>query len=241
MTAVRPIADASDESVAREVAETLSQLTTSSRASLIMVAVGVITLGASVYYSFTRLEPLEDEIAKKRGQVAQLNAQAVDAQRMVDRARQEYAELKQSIEQLYAVRVTNSNTVYEVKSTARATGRNTSSGPEYKFTVLINAPAEVLRAIRSVEYTFDHSTFSERKVIADRASDQFAYSYVGWGCLTRVGVNVFLNDGTSQPFNFNMCRSLGPSWGGSGDGRTADVPSKYSLDKRRIEKQAPVR
>jgi uncharacterized coiled-coil protein SlyX len=114
VTASRPPADASDESVAREVADSLSQLTTSSRASLIMVAVGVITLGASVYYSFSRLEPLEDEIATKRGQVAELNAQTVDAQRMVDRARQEYAELKQSIEQLYAVRVTNNNTVYEV-------------------------------------------------------------------------------------------------------------------------------
>ena len=60
MTASRLPADASDESVARELAETLSQLTSSSRASLIMVAVGVITLGASVYYSFTRLQPLED-------------------------------------------------------------------------------------------------------------------------------------------------------------------------------------
>ncbi len=77
-----------------------------------MVAVGVITLGASVYYSFTRLQPLEDEIAKKRGEVAELNAQAVDAQRLVDQAKQEHAALKQNIEQLYAVRVTGSNTVY---------------------------------------------------------------------------------------------------------------------------------
>jgi hypothetical protein len=241
VTASRLPADASDESVARELAETLSQLTSSSRASLIMVAVGVITLGASVYYSFTRLQPLEDEIARKRGEVAALNEQAMDAQRLVDQAKQEHAALKQNIEQLYAVRVTASNAVYEVKSTARATGRNTASGPEYKFTVLINAPADVLQAIEHVEYTFDHSTFRDRTVVADKASDQFAYSYVGWGCLTRVGVNVVLDDGSRQPFNFDMCRSLGPSWSGADDGRTADVPSKLSIDKRRIEKQAPVR
>lgn len=238
-------ADASDENVAREVARTLSQLTTSSRSSLIMVALGVITLGASVYYSFTRLQPLENEIARKQAEVARLNREAADTQHAIEDARQQHAALKRNIEELYAVRVTNSNTVYEVKSTAKATGRNTSFGPEYKFSVLINAPADVLRAMRRVEYTFNHPTFKDKTVVVETVTDQFAHSYVGWGCLTRVDVDVVLNDGSRHPFNFNMCRSLGPDWGEEANGditRKDDVGKSdmHEIQKiQKIQKQGP--
>lgn len=129
-------------------------------------------------------------------------------------ASEKYKELKLNIEKQYSVTVTPNNQVYEIKASALATGKSTTDGPEYKFSLYINSSKEGLRTIKAVRYQFDHPTFKIRNVVVDNPKEQFLYSYTGWGCLTSVNVTVELNDGSSKKIDFNMCRSLGPEWTG---------------------------
>lgn len=193
--------------------EVLQQLTRHSRSSLLLVVLGALFLAGSVYYSATRLRPLEQEIARKRAEIGRLAAEEARQQARVAALQQQYATLKQSAEQLYAVRVTPQNRVYELKATAQATGQKMADGkPIYNFSVYVKSPPATLESIRSVHYRFDHATFRQKDYVSERREERFAVAYTGWGCLTRVGVTVTLNDGTEQDFDFNMCRSLGPQW-----------------------------
>lgn len=193
--------------------EVLHQLARHSRSSLIFVVIGAIFLVGSVYYSATRLSPLEDEIGRKRAEINRLaGEEAAQRQRLQDMQRQ-YETLKASAEQLYAVRVTPENKVYELKATAQATGEKYGDGkPVYNFAVYVKSPEATLAGISSVRYRFDHATFRQKEYVAKNRAERFAVSYTGWGCLSKVAVTVKLADGTEQEFDFNMCRSLGPQW-----------------------------
>lgn len=101
---------------------------------------------------------------------------------------------------------------YELKATAQATGRQISIGPEYKFTIFINSPPNVLDTIEKITYDFNHPTFNKPHREATDASTRFEIQYVGWGCLDLVDVKIFLKDGTMQTVEFDMCKSLGSDW-----------------------------
>ena len=194
--------------------EVLHQLARQSRSSLALVVIGAIFLVGSIYYSATRLRPLEDEIGRKRAEIGRLaEEEAAQRQRLQDMQRQ-YETLKSSTEQLYAVRVTPQNKVYELKATAQATGEKYADGkPVYNFAVYVKSPETTLAGISSVHYRFDHATFRQKEYVSKNRAERFAVSYTGWGCLSKVEVTVKLADGTEQEFDFNMCRSLGPQWG----------------------------
>src|SRR3546814_6447669 len=85
-----------------------------------------------------------------------------------------------STEQLYAVRVTPGNQVYELKATAQATGRSAGDRPQYRFAIHVNSPPRTLEAIGSVEYRFVHPTFDRKQLVRDDAGNQFRVGYVGW-------------------------------------------------------------
>lgn len=193
--------------------EVLHQLARHSRSSLIFVVIGAVFLVGSVYYSATRLSPLEAEIGRKRAEINRLaQEETAQRQRLADMQRQ-YETLKASTEQLYAVRVTPGNAVYELKATAQATGEKYRDGkPIYNFSVYVKSPQSTLESIRSVHYRFDHDTFRQKEYVSKNRAERFAVSYTGWGCLGKVDVTVSLVDGTEQEFDFNMCRSLGPQW-----------------------------
>lgn len=197
---------------AEQIDQIFSELRRSSRVSIALVLLGVMFLAGSVLYSVTRLRPLERQVNEKQAEIAKLVREEKELRDKVDTASREYATLRENIEKLYAVRVTPTNQVYELKATTRATGRHLGSGPEYVFTIFVNSPAEVLQKIKRVYYRFGHPTFRDPVQTAENPKDRFSTSYVGWGCLTRVGVRVELVDGTIQEIDFNMCRSLGPQW-----------------------------
>ena len=129
----------------------------------------------------------------------------------IEQAKREHKELKQNIEKLYSVKVTPQSQVYELKATAKATGKIFPSGkPEYQFRVYVNSPPELLQNIVKVTYDFNHESFGEEK--HQEATDptrRFDTRYSGYGCLTSVTVKVFLRDGTEQSMDFNMCKSIG--------------------------------
>lgn len=197
-----------------EIQESLEKLKFQSRTSLVFVLLGATFLAFSLYYSATRLAPLEKDIALKRAEIATLRDEEKQWREKIAEQQKTYETLKASTEALYSVRVTPTNKVYEVKATARATGRVFSQNrPEYKFTLLINSPPDTLTDIQQVVYRMEHGTFKQKDYVSTDPEAQFATSYVGWGCLTQVHVSVKLKSGTVQEFDFNMCRSLGPQWG----------------------------
>ena len=196
-----------------DVQTSLSALRRQSQVSLVLVLLGAAFLLFSVYYSASRLTPLENEIASKRLELAKLQQEEEAYKVRIAELQASYSRLRANAESLYSVKVTPSNQVYEVKATAKATGRTLSHGrPEYKFTLLINSPPATLADIAKVTYRLEHETFRQKDYVATDAASQFSTGYVGWGCLTSVKVSVLLKSGVTQDFDFNMCRSLGPQW-----------------------------
>lgn len=196
-----------------DIQSSIASLRQGSVMSLSLVLVGAGFLAFSLYYSVSRLTPLEKEISEKRQQIAELAAEEQSHLARIAEAKAAFETLKKSTEALYSVRVTPSNQVYELKATAIATGRKLSLGrPEYHFKLLINSPKETLSDISRVTYRMEHQTFKQRDYVSEDPSTQFAAGYVGWGCLSSVKVLVQLKDGTTQDFDFDMCKSLGPQW-----------------------------
>ncbi len=196
-----------------EILSSISSLRQQSRISLFLVVLGASFLAFSVYYSASRLTPLENEISAKRAAIEELKSKEAFLKSSIGKLQASYDKLRSNTESLYSVKVTPTQQVYEVKATARATGMRYSNGlPEYTFSLFINSSPATLADIKSVTYRMDHPTFKQKDYVSTDENSQFSASYKGWGCLTSVEVTVLLKSGASQKLNFNMCRSLGPQW-----------------------------
>lgn len=201
------------ENQIEEIFEVFKELKHSSRVSITLIAVGILFLLGSVFYSATRLRPLEDEIKTKLQEIVMLKSQEDVLNKKIVEKQKEFEQLKTNVEKLYSVRVTPTNEVYELKATAKATGRKLSNDlTEYEFKIYVNTAPEVLKTIRRVVYTFNHPTFKEKQQVADNANSRFETGYRGWGCLTKVGIEVELKSGTKTQLDFDMCKSLGLQW-----------------------------
>jgi pYEATS domain-containing protein involved in immunity len=71
------------------------------------------------------------------------------------------------------VGITNDYQVLEVRATAKATGRTLDPGPEYNFSIFINAPPDVLSSIQQVTYHFGHPTFLQQDYVSTNSQDNF--------------------------------------------------------------------
>lgn len=179
--------------------------------NLLFVQLTLIMFAASafVYISSEAHKELKEyqRISVDRDEAA-VQRDSAEARR--DEARKEYEELRANIEKLYSVRVTKRNQVFELKATAQATGENYQDGkPMYKFRIYVNSPAELLSNIEKVTYDFDHPTFANPHRETTKPETRFQIRYTGWGCLTKVHVEVLLKDSSVQNIDFNMCKSIG--------------------------------
>ena len=231
----------------QQLDQTLQQLQRNSRGSLFMVLLGAAALLGSLWYSATRLEPLERQIEEKKQQIGTFNQQlaemelaSVALQQQITQAEQQLIALKSNIEQLYAVKVTAENQVFELKATARATGRQIAQGPEYAFTLFINASASTIAGIAQVSYLFEHPSFRQKLQTSRQQADNFSVGYSGWGCLTQVTATVTHQNNSQQQLKFNMCQSLGPQWLGQGCKAGNTVPEKISKQQM-AQQDCPVR
>jgi prefoldin subunit 5 len=219
----------------QQLEQSLQQLSRNSRGSIIMILIGACALVGSLVYSATRLAPLERDIAAKRQQIAgfdqrlaQLSASEAALQQQITDSSARLAELRQNIEQLYAVKVSADNTVFELKATALATGYSAGPRPIYDFAIFVNAPRTTLNSIKQVSYLFDHATFQRRKQITTEPAEQFRVAYKGWGCLTKVTATVLYQSGEQVVIDFNMCKSLGPMWSDNACTDNAEISEKVS-------------
>lgn len=219
----------------QQLEQALQQLNRSSRGSILMMLIAALALIGSLVYSATRLAPLERDIAEKKAQIAgfdqrlaTLKASEQQLQEHIQQATAQLTSLRHNIEQLYAVKVSAENTVFELKATALATGQNSNGRPIYDFGVFINAPETTLNSIKQVTYLFDHVTFRQREQITMAAEQQFKVGYKGWGCLTKVTATVAYHSGEQTRMDFNMCRSLGPMWQGQACAEDEEVVKRVS-------------
>jgi cell division protein FtsL len=219
----------------QQLEQALQQPHRSSRGSVAMMIIAALALIGSLVYSATRLAPLERDIAKKKAQIASfdqrlalLKASEAQLQQQISTATAQLADLRHNIEQLYAVKVSAENTVFELKATALATGQNANGRPIYDFSVFINAAETTLQSIKQVTYLFDHATFRQREQTTVAVQDQFRVGYTGWGCLTKVTATVAYHSGERTTMDFNMCRSLGPMWQGQGCAEDDKVVKRVS-------------
>lgn len=186
----------------------------SSRTFLILIGVGMLFIVVSTVYSVVRLRPLDDQVNDLTNKVEAKKKEISNLQVQIYEKEKEFGMLKANIEKLSYVRVTPKNAVYELKATARATGViYDDNRPEYNFKLYVNAPKDVIGAIRGVTYTFDHPTFRQKRYVSTSPGNLFEIMYTGWGCLTSVGVEVQFLSGETTAVDFNMCKSLGQQWG----------------------------
>ena len=197
----------------------VKELGKASRRTAWLSLIGVLVVLISLGYSAYKLNSLEKVVLSKKAEVSSLEELINNLKKeelvlrdRINRTTDEYNELRKNVEKLYSVKVTPQNEVYELKAIAKATGKNTTHGPEYNFTIYINSPPELLNNIKKVTYDFNHPTFKDPHREVSDPKTRFACFYVGWGCLDSVVVKVFLKDNTEHSIDFDMCKSLGPGW-----------------------------
>lgn len=146
------------------------------------------------------LEELEEEIAKQNSQFQELQQVEESLKSNIDKL---IVQLKEQ-ETVANIQDITLNVRDEVLG-----GRTTSSGRQlYKYTLRISVPEQLQSRITRVEYHFDHPSFSANTLISREPENDFAVSYIGWGCLALVKTIVSLDDGTTQPVYLNMCKAL---------------------------------
>ena len=90
----------SDVDFSPEIQKSLSDLTKSSVISVGMVLLGALALMGSVYYSFTRLKPLEAEIQSKRIVISNLEESAAKSRVEVSELNAEIRKLRRQMDDL---------------------------------------------------------------------------------------------------------------------------------------------
>lgn len=181
----------------------------------------VLSVGGGLLISITLQiqRKLQDATELDRRLVA-LRAEEVDLRTKVEDQRKALATLTRTAEEIYGVRVTAGNQVYQLRATAKPLRKRSTAGSLFDFSIFINSSDETLDRIQRVIYTMDHPTFANPTMISNDRGNRFAVTYVGWGCLNKVGVAVELKPTTdpkvpsgpsveTHKFEFNMCESLG--------------------------------
>jgi MinD-like ATPase involved in chromosome partitioning or flagellar assembly len=85
--------------------------------------------------------------------------------------------------------------------------RTASNKALYDFKIWIEGPADAVDRIESVNYFFDHPSFSTKHLISTVGPD-FTQGYIGWGCLSNVSVTILWKSGSTSSLPFDQCAAL---------------------------------
>lgn len=189
----------------------MDSLAKASRRAALVSLCGVLVVVLSLGYSTYRLVSL-------RKDVAQLEQRRKELRTSVDSLQGQLTDIRTSVQGLSYANLTPQNEVFQLKASARALpGVKTLDGkPVYKFRIYVDGSASVLDSIARVAYNFNHPSFNTPHVESTDRANSFKVQYTGWGCLTQVGVTVYLQNGKTQSVAFDMCRSLGTDWTNEG-------------------------
>lgn len=85
--------------------------------------------------------------------------------------------------------------------------RGTSGSQTYNFNVWLEGPVDATSRIQSIDYFFDHPSFTHPHFVSTAGPD-FLQGYNGWGCLNSVTVTIRWASGTKSTIPFNQCGAL---------------------------------
>jgi hypothetical protein len=164
------------------------------RIQVVVAIIAVVTTIAATYQLGSLLETrhrLKDEIV-------QLERQKRDAEIAVNMA----------IEKLNRQGKASISDLMRPRASATPAMRDSAGRQLYNFVLWLDISPERREQIRRVTYKFNHPTFTPRTKSSTEASNGFAVSYRGWGCLYLVTIEVIFEDGDTKDIYFDMCSAL---------------------------------
>lgn len=162
--------------------------------STLLTLAGIVMVAFSIGYSVVKLQELRAEIADKEQVSAGLEEEIRQLDERIDHIR------NGPITELITPRAA----AVEVEGL-----RDGNSGRQlYNIMLWVEMPYYRRSGIRYINYHFDHPS----KLMRDRegrvASNGFAVSYLGWGCLEVVELTIVQMDGTDAVYRFPMCDNV---------------------------------
>ena len=195
----------------------LDSLRKASHQAAIISALGAVILFTTLGISVWQLKHLED----KQQQLKQEN---IELQTETDSRRAEIASLDK---QISVLREQKKGLLVDYRSDTRAvdqipiefavrpyadavhTGEYYRDGsPKRRYTLWLEIPPGRKREIQSVDYFFNHPTFTEQHMAGDVTTPGFKISYLGWGCMRHLVITLKLRNGKEKELDFDMCESI---------------------------------
>ena len=179
-------------------------------ASLLGVALVILAL----LYSSLKLRRLQIETTDAAQKLENTQAQLAAADERLRRVKKEIATANEEMQRLNTFRQKLQSPLTEqvqVKTNAVPTGQSLADGSKiYDFAVWVEAPEPVLNRIASVEYRFEHPSFTQQSHISNDESTGFRVQYRGWGCLDVVPIIIHpkSSSATGGAIDFDMCAKL---------------------------------
>ena len=162
--------------------------------STLLTIAGIIMVAFSIGYSVFKLQDLRAEIALKQDVSAGLEEEIRQLDARIDHIR------NGPITELITPRAV----AVEVEGQ-----RDWNTGRQlYNIILWVDMPYYRRSGIRHINYFFDHPSKLMRDRQARLASNGFAVSYLGWGCLEEVELTIVQEDRPDATYRFPMCDNI---------------------------------
>lgn len=193
-----------------EMLSTVATLRKRSEVSVLLMGVGITVVLGSVVFATLRVQLMERELDRAADEIATVRNEAIGLKQSVTNTQRAYAALKDSVNEVYPGHVTPDHQVVGVRATAeRPAGKPRAGTPPHVFALGLHAAPSLLSSIKRVGYRLRFPNVPEQSLTGEDASGGFRVSYPGEGCLSDVQVTLEMQDGSTDSFSFDQCRSLG--------------------------------
>lgn len=193
-----------------EMRSAIGVLQKRSEVSMLLMGVGTAAVVGSVIFAFARVWLIGQEVDSAHQEAARMQVEASSWKKNVAGVQQAYSALKASVTALYPMHVTPNHQVVEIRAGAQPLKK--AGAGVHTFTLALHAAPEALATIKRVRYQVRYPGMADLVLASENAADGFATSYAGSGCLTEVGIELEMNNGTIDRMTVDQCRHLGPQW-----------------------------
>jgi cell division protein FtsB len=187
-----------------------SMLKKSSRQAAIVTAIGALLVFGALAYSAWQLHKLEQQHTALEQQIGSKRAELDALERQIsvlrDQKRDILSDYKKDIGQSKQWPI---EVAVKPRADARHTGSFFSSGQrQIHYSIWLDIPDDRRDEIESVEYFFNHPSFTEPRMAGDPVTPGFRIEYIGWGCMRQLIITLTLKTGEKKQMDFDMCASI---------------------------------
>jgi hypothetical protein len=203
----------------RQISET-DKLKRTSRQAAFISGLGALIIFGALLFGSLRLQNLTGAINKKKTEVAKLEEQHSNLEKVSTELKEEIKASQTQIEVLRNQKNELTSAIQEDRSvpitavvkprasvrplTPEEAQRYSEKYKYYEFWMEI--PEDKKGDIVGVTYYMNHPTFPQPNYIG--RGEDFRASYYGWGALTNVIVTITLRDGTQKKIDFNQYAAI---------------------------------